>query len=138
MKKSANKAKSVTNAETEQSPKKKKKAPAELALPAGEKSTSTKPKKVKAEGSEKLDKANLEIAGGKVGAEKALKYIYPDEVTSSKQKKEFRRKMRSEVKGLNAKITRLDKSDKPEDKKALKEAKAELQELRTNHYTQQN
>jgi len=96
----------------------------------------TKKKKKKAE--EDLDKANLDTAAGKEPKtiERDLKYIYPEDVTSSKQKKEFRRKMRQQSKQLEAKIKRLKKSTEPGAEKELKAAQKEMDTFRKENYNQ--
>ena len=110
-----------TKAASSSSPKKDKKS---------------KKDKEKAKEPSKIDKINMkEIAKeAKQESTRETKYIYPDDVTSAKDKKDFRRKMRQERKGLNAKITRLERSNKPEDKEELKKAEKELGTLLKNHF----
>lgn len=95
-----------------------------------------KKKKKVAPAPTKIDKINIKEITKETKQEgtRDTKYIYPEDVTSAKDKKDFRRKMRSEFKGLNAKITRLQKSKKPEDQKELEAAEEALGTLLTNHF----
>lgn len=106
-----------------------KRAPKELALTEKSGTVPVKTKKA-SEKKKALDKVNLDMAAKKP-VDRELKYKYPEDVTSAQQKKEFRRKMRTEKKSLEAKVNRLTKSGDP---KELKAAQGELEKLHKSYF----
>jgi hypothetical protein len=77
---------------------------------------------------ENLTEANVTKAAKDAQTERQTKYIYPDDVKTNKEKKDFRRKARATIEAFNKKISKLTKSEAPADKKELKETTLEFNE----------
>lgn len=96
------------------------------------KSASTKSKDTS---KKSIVKQNLAASAKKVNERKTL-YVYPGTATDSAARKEFRRKARATAKRLDKAIKALAKSNKAEDKKALKSTQLEFEGFKKNTYTQ--
>lgn len=97
--------------------------------------TSSK-KSLPTEERKKSERANLAKAAKDLHEEKIRdnKYIYPDDCTTAKEKKDFRRKTREHYKHLEAKIKRLTKSNNPSDVKELKGLAKEMKLFISTNY----
>lgn len=74
-----------------------------------------------------LNKENAKKAAEKVLQDRVTKYIYPENVTTSQQKKEFRRKARAAGSSFEKQITVLTKSKDTEDAKKLKQIQSSFE-----------
>lgn len=90
-------------------------------------------KDIPKEAKKELESANITKAAKDEVTERHTKYIYPADVKSTKEKKDFRRKARAKIQAFEKEITRLGK--KPEDEKALKAKKKEFADWRAEFIT---
>lgn len=99
---------------------------AKTAKAAGETSPSKK--------SQDLKKINVAAETKKSVEERLTKYIYPIEMKTPQQKKDYRRKMRGELKKLTSLLNKLRKSKEPEAEKELHKAEKEFSHFTKEHY----
>ena len=93
----------------------------------------SKNKDIPKEAKKELESANVTKAAKDEVTERHTKYIYPAEVKTTKDKKDFRRKARAQIAAFEKEITKLGK--KPEEEKALKAKKKEFDAWKAEHLT---
>lgn len=106
--------KDTTNVATTEVPKKKK-------------------KKLGEKGDKELATKNVEKAAKDEATERHTKYIYPAEVKTIKDKKDFRRKARAKIAEFTKKLNKLKKSTEEADKKELTKTEKEFNTWKAEH-----
>jgi hypothetical protein len=83
---------------------------------------------------QELTKANATKAAKDVTQERLTKYIYPENVKTGAEKKEYRRKMRAQFASYKKKLSSLEKSKEAGAEKELKTVSKDFEQFKAAHY----